>query len=314
MYDLFITVVLISLGIFIIVTGLIAIALWRGRASADVPEQEFGSSKSEIFWMTGPILILIWIFVISAKLILTMNAVPVVHPTESDPEVELTVIGHQWWWEVRYTDSSVIAANEIHIPVNKKVRVKIDSADVIHSFWVPQLARKMDAIPGHPNYIWLQANREGVYQGRCAEYCGTQHTWMKFKVVVLSTEDYARWKQEAEAGFENTATTEEPSDKNNSGETDPAKLLVEQGKQIFLSEGCVNCHSIAGISTPNIGPDLTRLSQRMLLGAGVLTNSKENLGKWLKDPQKYKPGCKMPDFNLTDAQVDQLVAFLESLN
>ncbi|MCH2183268.1 MAG: cytochrome c, partial [Mariniblastus sp.] len=103
-----------------------------------------------------------------------------------------------------------------------------------------------------------------------------------------------------------------PADQDATNNT--ATTLVEQGKQIFLSEGCLNCHSISGISTPNIGPDLTRISQRMLLGAGVLTNSKENLGKWLKDPQTYKPGCKMPDFNLTDQQVDQLVAFLESLN
>ena len=147
MYDLFVTVVLISLGIFIIVTGLIAIALWRGRSSTGIPEQEFGKTRSEIFWMTGPILIVVWIFVISAKLVLTMNAVPKIHPTDGNAEVELTVIGHQWWWEVQYSGSPIVAANEIYIPVGKKVRVEIRSADVIHSFWVPQLARKWMRFP-----------------------------------------------------------------------------------------------------------------------------------------------------------------------
>ena len=314
MYDLFITVVLISLGIFIVVTGLIVIALWRGKKEKAIPEQDFGSSKSEIFWMTGPILILIWIFVISAKLILTMNAVPKVHPADANAEIELTVIGHQWWWEIQYGGTSIISANEIHIPVGKKVRVKVDSADVIHSFWVPQLARKMDAIPGHPNYIWLEANKEGVYQGRCAEYCGTQHTWMKFKVYVKSVADYEKWKSNAEASFTRTSQSlgkSSDSDKNKtSGKDDPN---LEKGKQIFLNEGCVNCHAIDGKTTPNIGPNLSRISQRKILGAGVLSYSTENLGKWLKDPQKFKPGCKMPDFKFTDEQVDQLVTFLESL-
>ena len=313
MYDLFVTVVLISLGIFIIVTGLIVIALWRGRSSTATPEQEFGRTKSEIYWMTGPILILIWIFVISAKLVLTMNAVPKIHPTDGEAEVELTVIGHQWWWEIRYSGSPIVAANEIYIPVGKKVRVEIDSADVIHSFWVPQLARKIDAIPGHLNYIWLEANKVGVYQGRCAEYCGTQHTWMKFKVFVKSTEDYAQWKSDAEAAIKKTAAAAAAATGTDSS-ADPANTLADQGKQLFLTEGCVNCHTIAGLSTPNIGPDLTRISQRAMLGAGVLRNSKENLAKWLSNPQTYKPGCKMPDFKFTDKQVDQLVAFLESLN
>ena len=315
MYDLFILVVLISLGIFVIVTGLIAIALWRGRSSQGIPEQEFGKTKSEIFWMTGPILILVWIFVISAKLILTMNAVPKVHPTDGKSDIELNVIGHQWWWEVRYEGTNIIAANEIHLPVGKKVRVKIDSADVIHSFWVPQLARKMDAIPGHPNYIWLEANTEGVYDGRCAEYCGTQHTWMKFKVFVKSPEEYAKWMSAAEERFKQTDSVKSVGlTESNTPTVNRSNQLAEKGKQIFLDQGCINCHSIAGISTPNIGPDLTLISKRSLIGAGVLTNSRENLARWLKDPQTYKPGCKMPDFNLTDDEVNQLVTFLESLN
>ena len=313
-FELFITVVLISLGIFVVVTGLIVIALWRGKAKADTPKQEFGSSKSEIFWMTGPILILVWIFVITTKLVLTTNAVPKIQPTDSTHELELHVTGHQWWWEIQYGDSSIVGANEIHLPTGKRIRVKIESADVIHSFWIPQLARKMDAIPGHPNYIWLEATKEGVYEGRCAEYCGTQHTWMKFKVFVTSPEEYEKWKQEATAADKTTAQqvakmAPDGKDASSSG----AKLSTkEAGKAIFLSEGCINCHTLEGLSTPSIGPNLTRISDRAIIGAGVLKNSQENLGRWLKDPQTYKPGCKMPDFNLTDEQVKQLVTFLWS--
>ena len=136
---------------------------------------------------------------------------------------------------------------------------------------------------------------------------------MKFKVFVKSTEDYAQWKSDAEAAIKKTAAAAAAATGTDSSAA-PANTLADQGKQLFLSEGCVNCHTIAGLSTPNIGPDLTRISQRAMLGAGVLPNSKENLAKWLSNPQTYKPGCKMPDFKFTDKQVDQLVAFLESLN
>jgi len=311
-FDLFMMIVLISLGIFLVVTGLIAVALWRGRSKQETPDQDFGSHKSEIYWMTGPVLILIWIFVITGKLVLTMNAVPKIQPTDAEHEVELTVIGHQWWWEVKYGDSSIIGANEIHLPRGKKVRVRVESADVIHSFWVPRLARKMDAIPGKTNYIWLEANEEGEYEGRCAEYCGTQHTWMKFKVFVKSPEDYETWRSETEARAKKIAGQAVASAAGDSVSANGDPQAFAAGRSIFESQGCINCHTLEGYSTPSIGPDLTQLSTRAILGAGVLDNSRENLAAWLKDPQKYKPGCKMPDFNLTDEQVDQLVTFLWS--
>lgn len=296
-FHLFLEVLLISAVIFAIVAGLILVAILRGRKLHGLPKQEFGSHRREIAWMVGPTLIVFWILAISANLILAMNAVPKAHPPrEADADAELTVVGHQWWWEVLYNGTGVVGANEVHIPTNKRIRVKLESADVIHCFWVPQLARKMDVIPGRDNYLWLEATRAGEYQGRCAEYCGNQHAWMNFKVYAHEPEAYARWL----AG----------EDLAPDGPTAPQALA---GEQEFFSQTCSNCHTIQGTAAVGaIGPDLTYVSRRKELGGGVLPNSSDNLKRWLKNPQAFKPGCKMPNFQLTEAQVEDLVAYLES--
>jgi cytochrome c oxidase subunit 2 len=297
-YDVFLQVLWISAGIFILVTGLILIALIKGRRRSELPEQDFGSHRKEIFWMIGPLLIVLWLTVISAKLILTLNAAPKAHPSrEAQADADLLVIGHQWWWEVKYNGSGVTGANEVHIPAGKKIRVRLASADVIHCFWVPQLARKMDVIPGRDNYIWLEADHPGVYQGRCAEFCGTQHAWMNFKVYAHTADDYVDWL--ASEGL----TPDKP--------TDPK---ARAGEQFFMEQTCVNCHSIRGTAAvATIGPDLTYVARRQELGGGAIKFSTENLSRWLKNPQAIKPGSKMPNFNLSDQQVAQLVAYLESL-
>ena len=298
-YDLFIEVLLISGIIFIIVAVLIVIALWRGRAQTSLPAQEFGSHKAEMYWMVGPIIVVLWITAISAKLMLTVNAVPKAHPN-ADPEVEadLTVIGHQWWWEIRHKDSGIVSANEIHIPSGKKLLVRLQSADVIHCFWVPELARKMDVIPGRNNYIWLEANQPGAYQGRCSEYCGTQHAWMNFMVYAHAPADYDNWQNSVQ---------ELPKESS-----DPDALA---GKRLFFSLTCSNCHAIRGTAAKaTIAPDLTDVASRKELAGGAIENSRENLALWLKNPQAIKPGCKMPNFNLNDDHTRQLVAYLESLD
>jgi cytochrome c oxidase subunit 2 len=298
-HELFIQVLVISAVIFTIVAGLIVIALIRGRKlSCQTPEQNFGSHKAEIAWMVGPVIVLFWIAAISAKLILTLNAVPRAHPDrEMQADAELTVTGHQWWWEVQYADSGVVGANEVHLPAGRKVRVLLRSDDVIHCFWVPRLARKMDCIPGRDNYIWLEADEPGVYQGRCAEYCGTQHAWMNFKVYVHTPADFERWL----AGHK----VEPPS---------PSGSLAEAGKDLFMTATCVNCHTIEGTpAKAMIGPDLTHLAGRQELGGGVIENTPDNLATWLKNPQALKPGCKMPNFKLDDQQIQQLVSYLETL-
>ena len=249
--------------------------------------------------MVGPIIIVLWITAISAKLMLTLNAVPKAHP-ESDTrdEADLTIIGHQWWWEIRHRDPGIVSANEIYIPSGKKLLVKLQSADVIHCFWVPKLARKMDVIPGRDNYIWLEANKPGVYQGRCSEYCGTQHAWMNFTVFALSPKDYDNWR---------TGAANIPKK--------PIEPDAVAGEQLFFSYTCSNCHTIRGTSArATIGPDLTDIVSRKELAGGAIANSTENLRRWLKNPQAIKPGCKMPNFNLNDEHTRQIAAYLESLD
>lgn len=301
--DLFVEVLCISAGIFMIVSGLILLALWKFRAGDATPKQDFGSHRREIAWLVGPVIIVLWIFAISAKLILTLNAVPPLYAApgeraDASDAVDLVVTGHQWWWEVEYPGTDIISANEIHIPTNKKLRVKVRSDDVIHSFWVAQLARKMDAIPGHENYIWLEASKPGVYQGRCAEFCGNQHAWMNFQVVAHSPEEFDEWKTHQE--------TTPPL---------PDEQQAIAGKELFMTQfTCSQCHTISGTpAEANFAPNLTHLASRTELGSGRLPNSRENLRTWLHNPQALKPGCKMPNFKLSDEHLDQLVAYLETL-
>ncbi|QDU49151.1 cytochrome c oxidase subunit II [Gimesia panareensis] len=301
--NLFLLVLLISAVIFAIVTGLILIAISKGRRRQTLPDQDFGSEKAEIAWIVGPVVIVLWLIAISANLVITLNAIPDIDPDgkEHVDDVELIVTGHQWWWEVEYPKAGVISANEIHLPASpqKKYRILVKSDDVIHCFWVPQLGRKIDAIPGRENYIWLQANQPGIYQGRCSEYCGAQHAWMNFKVIGETEEEYQNWL---------TGQQQKP---------EPTKLispLAMAGREYFFKATCPRCHKIEGTSAQAmIGPDLTHFASRMEIGSGVLENSTENLTRWLKDPQAVKPGCKMPNFKLSETNLKQLVAYLETL-
>ncbi|MEX0867101.1 MAG: cytochrome c oxidase subunit II [Pirellulales bacterium] len=298
-YDLLLTVSLICGVIFLITTGLLLIALWAGRKRRDLPRQDFGSHRKELAWMVAPVIVTLWITAITIKLILTISAVPEAHPgVPEGKQADLVVRGHQWYWEVQYPDTNVIDAGEIHIPVGKPLYVQLRSDDVIHCFWVPQLARKIDVIPGRDNYIWLEADKPGTYQGRCAEFCGTQHAWMNFLVIAHTEEDYAMWLAGKDPEAEKPTETDE-----------------EAGERLFFTEQtCVNCHAVQGTkATADIGPNLTHVARRKQLGGGILENSTENLALWLKNPQAIKPGCKMPNFKLTDEQVRQLVAYLESL-
>lgn len=215
--------------------------------------------------------------------------------------VSIEITGHQWWWEVRYLDSSAsnifITANEIHIPVGVPVNLTLRASDVIHSFWVPNLSGKKDLIPGKLTTIWLQADYEGVYRGQCAEYCGLQHAHMAFWVIADNREQFNAWVQNQ------TQTSVQPS-------SDSQK----KGQQVFLSSACVMCHSING--TPagsNIGPNLTHIASRKTLAAATVANSRENLGEWILDSQHFKPGNKMPQNNLNAEDLQSLEDYLQSL-
>jgi len=215
--------------------------------------------------------------------------------------LNLEVTGHQWWWEVRYDDVDAsnifITANEIHIPVGVPVVFSLRATDVIHSFWVPNLSGKKDLIPGKLNTIWLQADKPGVYRGQCAEYCGLQHAQMAFWVIAEPQEQFNAWRQ-------NQTQTSVP----------PATDSEKRGQQVFLTSTCVMCHAING--TPagsNIGPNLTHIASRNTIAAATLANTREHIRQWIVDSQSVKPGNKMPQNNLSEADLQALVDYLQSL-
>jgi cytochrome c oxidase subunit 2 len=177
-----------------------------------------------------------------------------------DQPPDLTIIGHQWWWEVRYPDGAV-AANEIHIPTQSNLLVRLESADVIHDLWVPQLGRKMDMIPGHPNLMWIRADTPGEYLGACAEYCGAEHAWMRIQVEAQTTADFEKWLEQQRLPA--------PA---------PGSDLERRGLQIFTQKTCVNCHTIKGLNPDtSVAPDLTHVAGRATIGTGVLKNTPQSL-------------------------------------
>src|ERR1041384_2197952 len=213
----------------------------------------------------------------------------------------IEVTGHQWWWEIRYSDvdaSNIFTtANEIHIPVGVPVTFTLRGGDVIHSFWVPNLAGKKDLIPGKVNTIWLQADKPGVYRGQCAEYCGLQHAQMALWVIAEPQEQFNAWRQIQ------TQTSVPPT-------SDSQK----RGQQVFLTSTCVMCHAING--TPagsNIGPNLTHIASRNTLAAATMANTRDHLEQWIVDSQKIKPGNKMPQNNLSNENLNALLDYLQSL-
>lgn len=211
--------------------------------------------------------------------------------------LRIRVVGHMWWWEVRYPGSDVVLANEIYIPVGRPVRLELTSTDVIHSFWVPRLNGKRDMIPGVENSFWIQADEAGIYRGQCGEYCGTQHANMAFEVIALRSEDFDAWM---------ISQTEK---------TDQSEVLsTDRGLQVFLTAGCVQCHSIEGTQAAgNAGPDLTHLGSRRMIGGALLPNTRGNLSGWILDPQAIKPGIKMPRTYLDADDLQALVLYLETL-
>jgi cytochrome c oxidase subunit 2 len=289
---LFVVSLLVCGTVFLVVAGLIFYCVVRFRADGvRVPSQIAGHARLEIAWTIVPILILGGLLVLSVRAMAASDP-----PVDREPDI--TIVGHQWWWEARYP-SGVVTANEIHVPTGKALAFRIESADVIHDFWVPQLGRKIDAIPGRPANIWLQADRSGTYAGACAEYCGVEHAWMRIVVVAETPESFAAWQRHQLA----------PADP-------PVTEAATRGAKIFGAMTCVKCHAIAADGSddrPRFAPDLTHLASRATLGAGVVANTPTDLAAWLNDPHRIKPGCHMPNAQLTDAQIADLVAYFETL-
>jgi cytochrome c oxidase subunit II len=289
----------ITAGIFAVVFALIIYVLirFRRRANDDgvEPPQVYGSNPVEIAWTTVPFLIV---------LVLALTTARVIHeiqdPAKPAGALEVQVVGHQWWWEIRYPTLGIVTANELHVPVSepgKRTPTFLDlrSADVVHSFWVPRLAGKTDLIPNLRNAMWIEPSRTGLFVGQCAKYCGTEHALMLLRVYVHTPEDFEAWVNEQQA-------------------LSAAKPEVAAGRLVFERTACINCHTLNGtIGDGRFGPDLTHLMSRHTLASGALDNTPDKLRDWIKNPNQFKPGARMPAMNLSGAELDQLVAYLATL-
>jgi cytochrome c oxidase subunit 2 len=240
-----------------------------------------------------PVVVLTTLFFWSDVFVIRSTAAP----TTGSARLEIRVVGHQWFWEVRYPASGVVTANEIHIPVGERVRVVTTTDDVIHSFWVPALNRKVDMIPGRPTAVLLQADRPGIYRGQCAEFCGLQHAHMSLLVFADPPARFRAWLAASRRASRS-----------------PAGTLARRGERVFLAEACSGCHTVRGTDARGtVGPDLTHVGSRVTLAANTLPNDPSTLGEWIRDPQHVKPGAKMPDLVLSEADVRALVAYLRGL-
>jgi len=237
------------------------------------------------------------VVVLSALLLYGFHVSGTTRPPGAEAALRVEVVGHQWWWEIRY-DGGAVTANEIHIPVGRTVEMRVTSADVIHSFWVPSLAGKIDMMPGSTNVQWLRADNPGVFRGQCAEYCGAQHARMALLVIAEPEADFERWRAHQRRDAVAPATAERT-----------------QGFAAFARLGCPECHTVRGLAPGGrIGPDLTHLAGRRTLAAATLGNDRAGLAAWIADARAIKPGTPMPTYAHVDAATrDRLVAFLEGL-
>lgn len=316
----------LSLGVSIAVFGALAYALIRFRrrkTDKGIPEQVQGSVLLEAIWTLIPVIIVIVIAVPTIRTIWETEARII--PQDSD--VNISVMGHQWWWEFEYPELGIVTANEMHVPVSRRMVLSLDSADVLHSFWAPKLGGKRDLIPGQDNELWLITDEPGEYWGHCAELCLGAHAYMRFRVIVHTDEDYDAWvaafqqEQAPQLMAEGTAVAVQlPAN-------DPEIAL---GKQLMAQKGCIGCHSIAGylegVSTGSRNyPDLTNFGLRTTVAAAVLplpaddeALARENLARWLRDPQEVKPGNYMPTLWAEDdpnreEEISAVVTYLLSL-
>ncbi|MCZ6749309.1 MAG: cytochrome c oxidase subunit II, partial [SAR324 cluster bacterium] len=273
--DVYALVTWIDLGILIVVGGMLLVAMVRYRESrqtdVDIPKQVHGNIKLEIIWTTVPAILLIFIAIPTWQGIFRAAAPP---RTEA---LQIEAIGHQWWWEFRYPTLGIVTANEMHVPVGKPVVIKTYSVDVIHSFWLPRLAAKIDTLPGKSNEVWFTPHNVGKYYGQCAEFCGTSHANMRMLAFVDSEADFDKWAARQEQAP--VPTTPDARD----------------GMQLFAQKACVACHTIKGMAgaVGVLGPNLNDLANRHTIASATFDNTPENLSRWIRNSQAMKPGALM---------------------
>jgi cytochrome c oxidase subunit II len=298
-YGLSSLIVAIAAVIFIVVTILLTYAVFRFRARrADEtrePPQVYGSNQIELAWTVIPALIVLVLFLSSSRVIGKIQR------ADKPPEaIDVTVVGHQFWWEFRYPAFHVTTANELHVPVSDPSRptptyLTLLSADTDHSFWVPQLGGKTDLIPGHPNSMWIDPHETGLFLGQCAQYCGVQHAKMLLRVYVQSRAEFDEWIDQQQ-------------------QLSVVSGAASRGRIVFEASPCLDCHAVRGIAgNGHFGPDLTHLMSRDTIASGAVANTPENLRKWIRDPSSLKPGSTIPALRLSEQQTQDVVAFLETL-
>jgi cytochrome c oxidase subunit II len=291
----------ITSGIFLVVGGLLLYAMLRYRHrpndvnAAQEPAQIYGSNQIELSWTVIPILIVVMLFLATARVILATEDAP--KPISA---LDVTVIGHQFWWEYRYPKLGIVTANELHIPVSDPrhptpTYLTMSSADTDHSFWIPRLAGKTDLIPNQVNTMWIDPNSPGLYLGQCAQYCGVQHAKMLIRIYADSPADFAAW-----VSHQQGLAVENPS--------------AAEGRKIFQHNACISCHTVAGtVATGRFGPDLTHIASRDTIASGSVPNTAANLRAFVDNPASFKPGALMPPMHLNDHDLNAVTAYLMSL-
>ena len=284
-------IVLWCVIIFVIVEGALVVTVlrFRRRAGGPAPKPIHGNTTLEIAWTVVPAIILALIAVPTVKTIFQTAALP-------KNALEVEVIGHQWWWEFRYPKLGVITANELHLPAGRTVTFTLTSVDVIHSFWVPAFGGKRDVIPGRTNHAWFSPAATGTFPGQCTEFCGASHANMLFKVVSQPPAEFDAWVKEQKAPVP-------PPD---------SMSLAARGLAVYTKGLCVACHMIDGVSYGVLGPNLSKVATRTTIASGMFPNDPVHLKKWIQNAPANKPGSLMPNMNLSDADAEALVAFLET--
>jgi cytochrome c oxidase subunit II len=298
-FGLSLFVMAVTAVIFTVVFSLLAFSVVRFRKRRDddgrEPPQIYGSNQVELAWTVIPTLIVLTLFMATARVIASIQK-----PSRPASAIEVIAVGHQYWWEFRYPKLNVVTANELHVPLSDPEHptptfLTLTSADTDHSFWVPRLAGKTDLIPNRVNSMWIDPHETGLYLGQCAQYCGTQHAKMLLRVYVQSPDEFARWIQE---------------------QSQPARAddAAYAGRRIFETTACVNCHTVTGTTAHGrFGPDLTHLMSRDTIASGAVPNTPANLRQWIQNPDLMKPGSKMPAMGLGDQEVSSVTAYLETL-
>ncbi|CAN5508124.1 cytochrome c oxidase subunit II [soil metagenome] len=300
-FGLSMLVLSVTLCIFLIVAGLLFYALIRFRhRPTDInarqePAQIYGSNQIELSWTVVPVLIVVMLFLATARVIYTTE-----HAAKPAASLDVTVIGHQFWWEYRYPKYGIVTANELHIPVSDRKNptptyLTMSSADTNHSFWIPRLAGKMDLIPNKVNTMWIDPSEAGLYLGQCAQYCGTQHAKMLQRVYADTPAQFAAWI----VSQQKTAVQD---------------ASVVEGRKVFESNSCISCHTVAGtVANGRFGPDLTHVASRDTLASGAVPNTPANLRAFVDDPAHFKPGALMPPMHLNEHDLDAVTLYLATL-